>query len=115
MQHLIFAAALTGGIVSLFVCVALGKRVGDELASWVIAHEQDGGSSPQFGVELVGRQRRLPSLRAYRPYATRYRQLRRARGENVKLATRFAVIYYAQFVGVAVALGYLLISSLMAI
>lgn len=88
-----------GAIILFWVCIALGKRFGDEIANWVVGHEEDDDLVPEFGIEWIRtHDGHRPSLKAYRYYVTRYRQLRRARGEDLRLARRFDLVYYGQYV-----------------
>lgn len=83
-------------LLGSYVCFAIGKRVGDEMATWVIANDDDDAPAPSFGIEDS---RRRPALGRYRWYASQYRQLKRARSEPTTLANWFAAVQIAQVVG----------------
>ena len=78
------------GIASMWICAGLGKRVGDEIVTWVISHDFDREAVDDFGLEVRStRWGARFSLDKYGPHVERYRELRSERGEGVELATRF--------------------------
>jgi hypothetical protein len=88
------------GVGGGYASTAVGKRIGDEMAAWVIANDEEGSPTPEFGAD-VG-ERRRPSLGRYRWYARRYRELKRARSEPPTLANRFVALETAQGIGVLI-------------
>ncbi len=93
----IFFLSFVAAIFGSWGLVAAGKGVGDQLAAWVIANEEeDDAPAPDFGVEET-HSNDVGSLSAYRYYAKRYRKIRRARREDVTLARRFDLIYWGQY------------------
>jgi hypothetical protein len=97
MAGAVIAGLTLGGIFAFWICMALGKRFGDELATWVVSNDDDQAPAPDFGLEQIQRSdAQALSMRGYRYYAKRYRQLRRARGEDVILARRFDIVYFVQ-------------------
>lgn len=109
---LIIFVAFAVCIFGSWALVAAGKRVGDQIATWVIAHEEeDDAIAPDFGVSDADDA--ASSLRAYRYYSRRYRRMRSARREDVSLARRFDLIWYAEWVLIAVPITLLVAFALM--
>jgi hypothetical protein len=88
------------GVVGGYASTALGKRIGDEMAAWVIANDEDGSPAPEFGADVGERHRR--SLGRYHWYARQYRQLKRARSEPPTLANQFFAVQTVQVIGTLV-------------
>lgn len=85
-------------VIGVFVCNAVGKRIGDEMAAWVIANEDDDDApAPTFGADVGERHR--PSLGRYRWYASQYRQIKQAKSEPPTLANQFAAVQIAKVGG----------------
>lgn len=97
-----FGVAIVLAVIGNYVLLGVGKRVGDELAAWVIANEEnDDARAPAFGV--AGGETTNPTLsESYGFYARRYMKIRRARGEDVSLGRRYQAITFAQGLLIAV-------------
>lgn len=93
----LFFVILCVGVAGGYVSTAIGKRIGDEMAAWVIANDEDDGPAPTFGADVGERHRAW--LGRYRWYVQQYRQLKQAKSEPATLANRFVALEIAQGLG----------------